>query len=186
MPKTDTARNEVIMAGIGGMGVLTAGQTLASAAARNYKHASYVPSFGFARRGGISEYTAIFCNEKIASPLLDQAHVVVLLDSSQYSAYEVRVRQGGIFIVDEADCTAERSKDDYKLYKLPGMETAVSMGSSVLIGLIMLGIYVAITECISPEHIKEELRIRYQGKQKFLERNLNAFNRGFEMGKKAK
>lgn len=186
MPQTKTARNEVIMAGIGGMGVLTAGQTLSSAAARNYKYASYVPSFGFARRGGNSEYTAIFCDERISSPLLDQAQVVVLLDSSQYSTYEARLRQGGTFIVDEADCTAERSRDDYMLYKFPGMETAVSMGSSVLIGLIMLGICLAITECISPEQIEEELRTRYEDNQKFLERNLAAFNRGFEMGEAAK
>ncbi|HEY50077.1 MAG TPA: hypothetical protein G4O13_08545 [Dehalococcoidia bacterium] len=180
------SRNEIIMAGIGGMGVLVAGQTLSRAAFHQYKHTSYVPSFGAARRGGNSEYTVIFSDEKISSPLLDQSQSVVLLDSTQFAAYEARVRPGGVYIVEKSDLTAERGRKDYKLYTLPGMEIAVSMGASVLIGLIMLGACIAITECISPEAIEDEIRLRFAGEKDLLQRNLDAFRRGFELGKAAR
>ena len=180
------SRNEIIMAGIGGMGVLVAGQTLSRAAFQQYLHTSYVPSFGFARRGGNSEYTSIFSDERIASPLLDQSQSVVLLDGSQFAAYETRVRLGGIYIVEKADLTAERARNDYKLYTLPGMEIAVSMGASVLVGLIMLGAYIAITGCLSPIAIEDEIGLRFADVKDVLQRNLEAFRRGIELGKAAR
>jgi 2-oxoglutarate ferredoxin oxidoreductase subunit gamma len=179
-------RGEVVMAGIGGMGVLVAGQILSHAAFQRHKHASYVPSYGFARRGGNSEYTVIFSDEKISSPILDQAQVVVLLDSSQFGVYESRVRPGGVFIVEKSGLTADRERQNYKLYMLPTMEIAVSMGASVLVGLIMLGACVAIIGSISQQLIEAELRIRYGDNEKSLARNIEAFRHGLELGKSAK
>jgi 2-oxoglutarate ferredoxin oxidoreductase subunit gamma len=180
------ARGEVLMAGIGGMGVLVAGQILSRAAFKQHKFASYVPSYGFARRGGNSEYTVIFSDKKISSPLLDQAQAVVLLDSSQFGAYESRVRTGGIFIVEESGLTADRERKDYDLYTIPAMETAVGMGASVLVGLIMLGACVAITGLIAPNLVEDEVRIRYKDGEKLLLRNIEAFRHGLKLGKSAK
>lgn len=179
-------RGEVLMAGIGGMGVLVAGQILSRAAFKRHKHASYVPSYGFARRGGNSEYTVIFSDKRILSPLLDQAQAVVLLDSSQFGAYECRVRPGGLFMVEKAGLNADRERKDYELYTLPAMETAVSMGASVLVGLIMLGACIAITGSLSQKLIEDELRIRYGDDKKLLARNLDAFRRGHKLGASAK
>ena len=74
MEQNGRARNEVLMAGIGGMGVLVSGQVLLEAAFQRYEHVSYVSSYGFARRGGLCECTVVFSDEKIASPLLDRSH----------------------------------------------------------------------------------------------------------------
>jgi 2-oxoglutarate ferredoxin oxidoreductase subunit gamma len=179
-------KNEVIMAGIGGMGVLVAGQTLSRAASQHFSHTSYVPSFGFARRGGNSEFTVIFSDERISSPLLDQAQAVVLLDSSQFTAYESRVRTGGIFIVEKAGLTVERQRDDYKLYLFSGMDIAVGMGASVLVGLIMFGAYIAISESIAQELIENELNRRYGDDEKMLKRNVDAFRQGLVLGNNAR
>lgn len=179
-------RGEVLMAGIGGMGVLVVGQTLSRAAFKKHKHASYVPSFGAARRGGNSEFTVIFSDKRISSPLLDQAQVVVLLDSSQFRAYELRVRQGGLFIVEKAGLNADRERKDYELYTIPSMEAAVSMGASVLVGLIMLGACISITGLLPPKFIENELRTRYGDDKKMLARNLDAFKRGHMLGASAK
>lgn len=185
MPVAKVQRNEVIITGIGGMGVLVAGQILLRAASHQYDHVSFLPSYGFARRGGNSECTLVFSNEQISSPLLDQAQVVVLLDSSQFGGYEPRVRSEGIYIVEKSGLAAERSRQDYTLYTLPGMELAVSMGASVLIGLIMLGACVAITGSISPDVIRDELKAKYGSEAALFERNVDAFERGLEMGKAA-
>ena len=60
------SRFEVIMAGIGGQGVLTAGQLLAEAAMADYRHVTWLPSYRAAVRGGASECTVIFSREEIA------------------------------------------------------------------------------------------------------------------------
>ena len=73
MKQNGKARNEVLMAGIGGMGVLSAGQVLLESAVNRYKHVTFISSYGFARRGGLCECTVIISDDKIASPILDQA-----------------------------------------------------------------------------------------------------------------
>ena len=177
------SRSEVLMAGIGGMGVLVSGQVLLEAAFQSHEHVSYVSSYGFARRGGLCECTVIFSDEKVASPLLDRAQVVMLLDSSQFPSFEPRVRPEGIIIADKAGLTAGRKREDYRLYALPCLEIATSMGSILGKNLIMLGAYVAITGSVSPEHIEDELRRRYEDNDKVLTRNLDAFERGVELGR---
>ena len=183
MKQNGKARNEVLMAGIGGMGVLSAGQVLLESAANRYKHVTFISSYGFARRGGLCECTVIISDDKIASPILDQAQVVILLDSSQFPAFEHRVRPGGIIIADTAGLEAARHRDDYKLYALPFLETAKGMGSILGKNLMVLGAYVVLTGAVSPGLIEEELRARYKGNEKVLQQNLAAFQRGVELGR---
>ncbi len=173
----------MIIAGLGGMGVLSAGQILLEAAFREYKNVSYAPTYGFAKRGGLCQCTVIYSNEKIASPLVEQANAVMLLDSSQFATFEPRVKPGGIMIAEKASFFADRGIDDYRLFVLPGLEIAVAMGSSVVNNFIMLGAYVSITGAVSPEHIEEALNARYINDQKVFQRNLNAFKRGLEIGR---
>jgi 2-oxoglutarate ferredoxin oxidoreductase subunit gamma len=183
MSKTRSSRGELIIAGLGGMGVLSAGQILLEAAFQQYKNVSYAPTYGFAKRGGLCQCTVIYSNEKIASPLVEQAHAVMLLDSSQFATFEPRVKPDGIIIAEKASFFADRSRDDYRLFVLPGLEIAVGMGSSVVNNFIMLGAYVSITGAVSVEHIEEALNTRYRNDQKVFQRNLSAFRRGLEIGK---
>ena len=185
MKRNGKSRNEVLMAGIGGMGVLSAGQVLLEAASHRYEHITYISSYGFARRGGLCECTVIVSDDKIASPLLDQAQAVMLLDSSQFPAFEHRVRPGGIIIADTAGLDAERSREDYKLYALPFLDTATGMGSILGKNLMMLGTYAVVTGAVSAELIEKQLRSRYKDNKKVLVRNLDAFRRGVDMGQSA-
>lgn len=182
MKQNGRARNEVLMVGIGGMGVLMAGQLLVESASHRYEHVTYISSYGFARRGGLCECTVISSDDKIASPVLDQVQVVMLLDSSQFAGFEPRVRPGGIIVADTAGLTAERARDDYKLYTLSCLDIAQSMGSILGKNLIMLGAFVVITEAVPPELIEDVLNERFKAKEKVREQNLAAFRRGVELG----
>ena len=179
------SRGEVIIAGIGGMGVLVAGQVLLNSAFQLYKHVSYVPTYGFAKRGGLCQSTVIFSDEKITSPLVDQAQTVIILDSSQFKGFEPRVRPGGFIIVEQTGLNADRDRDDYTLCALPGLEIAVSLGSTQVNNLILLGAYIKLLGAIPEEIIEGELRRKYQDNEKIMARNLEAFRRGLELGKSA-
>ena len=109
----------------------------------------------------------------------------MLLDSSQFPSFEHRVRPGGIIIADTAGLTAERGRDDYKLYALPFLDIAQEMGSILGKNLLMLGAYVVITGAVSTELIEDDLRNRYKDKEQVMQRNLDAFRRGVELGKSA-
>ncbi len=180
------SRGEVLMAGIGGMGVLVAGQVLLEAAFHAGKQVSYIASYGFARRGGLCECTVIYSDNKIASPLLDQAGVLMLLDSAQFAMFEHRVRPGGTILAEQAGLNAERKRSDYKLCSLPCLDIAVKeMGSILGKNLIMLGAYVSIVDSVPQNMCERELNERYADNPKVLQRNLDSFRRGLDLGKHA-
>ena len=186
MEQKATSKAEVIMAGLGGMGVLVAGQVVSWAALQRYKHVSWAPSYAVARRGGLCECTVIFSDEEIASPLLDQAQTVIVFDGSQMKAFESRVRAGGVMIVEKAGLTDTPERGDFTLLPVPGMEIAISLGESLINNLILLGVYVKTDRVIPCELIERELERRYGSKEKILERNKTAFRRGLELGKTIK
>ena len=177
-------RDELFIAGLGGMGVLLIGSLLASAAFKKYEHVSWLPSYGVQPRGGLSECTAIFSEERIASPLLDQAQTVILMDGPQYGVMEPRVRSGGLMVVDKTGMEEKRSREDFRLLAVPARDTAInSFGEVGPTNLILLRVYIAAAQGMSSDVIYEELEKRFKKKEAVLTRNKKAFDQGLEMGR---
>ena len=177
------SRYELIIAGLGGMGVLAAGRLLASAAARVYEHISWVPSYATERRGGLVECTVVLSHHEIASPILSRAQTVMLLDSSQLKAFESRVRPKGLVIVESASLKDEPGKTNFRLLPVSGLEVAMGIGGIIVNNLILLGVYVELIKPLPPDLIEEELDRRYGDRDAMLQRNREAFRRGLELGK---
>ena len=183
MVKDESSRVELIMAGLGGMGVLTAGQLLAWAALQKYKYVSWVPSYDTSRRGGLCECTVISSDEEITSPLLDQAQTVILFDGSQLKALEQRVSAGGIMIVESAGLKDTVKRQDLKLVPVSGLEVAMHMGDGQLNNLVLLGVYIGVVKSVSASFIEDELARRYVSKESLLKRNRDAFREGLKLAK---
>ncbi len=187
MEQKSSSRTDVIMAGLGGMGVLIAGQILSHAALKKCKYVTWLPSYGVQKRGGLVECTILFSDEKeIASPLIDQAQTVMVLDSSQFKAFEPRVRPGGVMLVESAGLEEEQERDDYELLKINAIEIATSTGDIRRNSLVLLGAYVAVNDAIPAELIEAELKERFGASETVLESNQKAFRRGVELGEALK
>ena len=63
MNQETPTKTELIIAGLGGMGVLSAGNILATAALKKYKYASWLPGYGSEKRGGLCECTMVISDE---------------------------------------------------------------------------------------------------------------------------
>ena len=186
MPQKANSQGEVIIVGIGGMGVLLAGQVLAYASMNRYKYVSWLPSYFAAMRGGLCECSMAYSDDEILSPILDQADAAIILDSSQYKAFEPRVKPGGLIIVEASGMKDEKSRDDIKLVLVPGLEAAVKLGAMQANNLILLGVYVTKTKTISPDLIEQELDRRFKGKEAVLKQNKEAFRAGLKMANSLK
>ena len=183
MEQKEPFRDELFIAGLGGMGVLLIGSLLASASFKQYKYVSWLPSYGVQPRGGLSECTVIFSEERISSPVLDQAKTVILVDGSQYAVMEPRVRPRGVMIVDRNGLTEERTREDIRLLPVPAMETAIrKFGDATATNLVLLGVYIAATEAMPTNLIHAEMKQRFGSREKVLERNREAFEQGLKLG----
>ncbi len=176
----DKRRGEVIFSGIGGGGVLLAGEFVAEAAYAEYEHVVWFPNYSAAVRGGPCECFVIFSDEEIASPVLSKVQTVVVLDPAQLKACEGRVRPGGTIIVESTGLKEKVEREDVTVIKVPALENARAMGNPRSANLILLGVYVGATKLISLELIEKGLEARFGDNAKL---NMEAFRQGLKIAK---
>ena len=177
MENMTPARHDVIMAGIGGKGVLIAGQLLAGAGMQSYKHVSWAPTYFAIMRGGSCECTIILSQEEIASRILNRAEAVVVFEPTQLQDFEGRAKPNGLLIAESADLP-EIKRQDIKVVKVPAIEMAAQLGGILAANFVLLGAYTEITKVVSTELIEKEIEQRFSTNEKALSLNRRAFQEG--------
>ena len=173
--------HDVILAGIGGRGVLAAGLVLAQAALARFDHVVWLPSMTTAMRGGPCEAAVSFSSEPIASPLVWRPQAVVVMEASQLQGLESRVQPGGVIIVEEAGLDGKVHREDVRLLKVPAIATAVEIGDSQAANMVLLGVYIGMTRVLPPELVEEQISDKFGGNDRVLSLNGAAFSQGLKM-----
>mgnify|MGYP001599786966 CR=1 len=181
MPEAKIDTHSVLMAGVGGKGVLTAGLLLAEAGASQFPHVLWFPSYQAAKRGGPCECTVILSAEEIASPALSETESLIIMDKSQLRPFLGRLSSGGLLIVDNTGFEAEVSRKDINIIKIPAVEMAVGMRSLQSANLILLGAYVRLKQVLAVNIIEEELREQFSSREQQLKTNLQALYSGWQL-----
>ena len=75
------AKKEIICAGFGGQGVLTAGMLLINAGMEQDKNVLFYPSYGSEMRGGTANCTVKISDGLIASPISKQPDILFTMNT---------------------------------------------------------------------------------------------------------
>ena len=94
-------KEEIIIAGFGGQGVLSMGKILAYAGLMQDKEITWIPSYGPEQRGGTANVTVIVSDEKISSPILNSYDTAIILNQQSLDKFEKTVKPGGTLIYDD-------------------------------------------------------------------------------------
>ena len=105
-------KEEIIIAGFGGQGVLSMGKILAYAAMLEGKEVSWMPSYGPEQRGGTANVTVIISDERISSPILSKYDTAVILNQPSLDKFESQIKPGGTLIYDGYGITIPPSRKD--------------------------------------------------------------------------
>jgi 2-oxoglutarate ferredoxin oxidoreductase subunit gamma len=179
---TGPMRHDVIMAGVGGRGVLMAGLLLAQAGMTEYRNVLWFPSYASTMRGGPCECTVILSNNSIASPMLSRTQAVIIMETSQAEPFENRVQSGGIAIVESTGLSEKMRRDDITTLYIPAVERAVALGNAPVMNLLLLGAYIETTRVLNPEAIDKVLenRLAGRGREQLLALNKHALREGMK------
>lgn len=176
---------ELLIAGVGGWGIVTMGDVMAKAAARKYKHVVWFPSYSTAPRGGESECCVIFSDEEIPSPIIYRSGTVMVLGAWRIKDFEDRVHPGGLMLIDTTGLKDEQkvTRNDVRVEYLPVMETAIRLGNVRNANLVMMGAYVQMTKALPPQLLTAEIEHRFGGKgrEKVAAACHQAFNEGMAL-----
>ena len=77
-------KEEIIIAGFGGQGVLSMGKILAYSGLMEGKEVTWMPAYGPEQRGGTANVTVIVSDEKISSPILSKYDAAIILNPEAY------------------------------------------------------------------------------------------------------
>lgn len=163
MEKKEPTRFEVVIAGLGGQGLLTAGKILIEAGVDEYEHVFYLPNYGPAMRSGECECTVTLSNEKITAAGSLEPPASIVMGAEAFKQHVKRLRPGGKLFVDSSLVKDKADRDDIEVFYIPATKTAVDIGSPVVSNLVLLGAYVEATKALPMEALENALAKRLIG-----------------------
>jgi 2-oxoglutarate ferredoxin oxidoreductase subunit gamma len=172
-------KQEVIVTGFGGQGIVLAGKILGMAAALgDHRESTLVQSYGPESRGGACCAQVIISEKTIQYPYVKMADVLVCMSQSAYEKYKSQIKPEGYLITDRDLVNPDGQRE---VFDIPATRMAEELGRSMMANIIMIGFVTAITALISEKAARDAVKSSVpKGTE---EMNLKAFTRGFEYGR---
>jgi len=172
-------RTEIRIAGLGGQGVVLAGQILGRAAVYDEKHVVQTQSYGAEARGSAAKSEVIISDEKIGFPVVRKCDILVALSQTALEKHKKDLKEDGILVVDE-DIVTVAPDAQAKVFKVPATKTVeAELKSKVYANVVMLGALTKITGLVSKDAV--EKAILNSVSKEAQESNINAFRIGFKL-----
>ena len=151
-------KEEIIIAGFGGQGVLSMGKILAYSALMEGHEVTWMPAYGPEQRGGTANVTVIISDKRISSPILSTFDTAVILNQPSLERFEPTIRPGGTLIYDEYGICKPPTRKDLHLYRINAMDAAAEMQNFKGFNMIVLGGLLRVRPLVSIENVLQALR----------------------------
>lgn len=175
-------KEEIIIAGFGGQGVLSMGKILAYSGVMQDYEVSWMPSYGPEMRGGTANVTVILSDSPISSPIAHDFDTAILLNQQSMDKFEQMIKPGGVLIYDPNGIVRTPTRSDIDIYSLNATEECARRGNSRLFNTMMLGGYLKVRPYVTLDStfqgLKKSLPERAWGS---LPANEDAIRAGMEM-----
>lgn len=132
-------KEEIVIAGFGGQGVLSMGKILAYSGLMDNKEVTWFPAYGPEQRGGTANVTVILSDEKISSPIVDAYDIVIALNQQSLDKFAPKVKAGGILIFDTNGIHKRPNREDIKIYPVDAMEATLEVGNPKAYNMVVMG-----------------------------------------------
>lgn len=150
-------KEEIIISGFGGQGVLSMGKLLAYAAMMEGKEVSWLPAYGPEQRGGTANCTVIVSDNKVPSPIVSHYSTAILLNQPSIEKFMPTIKPGGALIYDNSSVMEIPERDDIDIYSMDAMDAAAEMNNIKTFNMIVLGGLIKIKPIVSVENIRKAL-----------------------------
>jgi 2-oxoisovalerate ferredoxin oxidoreductase beta subunit len=144
----------VKLAGFGGQGILSAGNTLSTLAMYEGLNVTWIPSYGPEMRGGTSNCSVRLSNKRIGSPLVESPNVLIAMNGPSLDRFESEVVPGGTIIVNSSIVEKKVTRTDVKVHYAPLTAISTELGVPAAQTVAGLAAYLAATKVIPVEKLE--------------------------------
>lgn len=172
-------RERMIFAGFGGQGLLTAGKLLAECAMAEGREVTFFPSYGSEVRGGTSHCHVVISDEPIASPLVEEATALLIMNQPSLERFLPTLERGGFVTLNTSMAEAPENMDGLELLAIPASELAREIGSVRVANMIMLSALNEVRALVTPGRLHDLLIEKSSGRrERFIPLNEKALQTG--------
>ena len=172
---------EIRIAGFGGQGVILAAAVIGKATAIfEGGHATMTQSFGPEARGGSSSAQVILSSEPILYPYITRPDVLVVMSQEAYTRFAPELKPDGILITEQDLVRIDQFPAGVRAYGVPATRLAEELGRKVVLNIVMVGFYGAVTNLVNPDSLRKAVADSVPPAMQKL--NLDAFDKGFAYG----
>ena len=151
-------KEEIIIAGFGGQGVLSMGKILAYGGIMQDQEVSWLPSYGPEMRGGTCNVSVVLSDNKISSPVLSRFDTAIILNQQSMDKFENQVKPGGLLIYDTNGITRHPERTDITICRIDAVEEAAKMGNAKAYNMVVLGAFLKMKPIVTMENVLKGLK----------------------------
>lgn len=172
-------RQEILLTGAGGQGLILASIVLAEAAVNDNKNVVQTQSYGPEARGGSSMAGVIIDVDTIEYPKVTKPSVLLCMNQASFNKYLPKVEPGCTIIVDSTFVSGPY-RDEYNIIALPITKAAKEqLGREVVANMLALGAINAVTGLVDRDIFRRSIfKLAPKGSG---ELNQKAFDLGYRL-----
>jgi len=151
-------KEEIILAGFGGQGIMLIGKLLAYAGMKEGFEVSWMPSYGPEMRGGTANCIVKISTNRIASPLSSNPDSLIVMNLPSLEKFESYIKSSGSIYLNSSLIKKDVLRTDINdIMKIPANSIAKDIGNPKIANMVMLGAYLANNDYINIDTVKESL-----------------------------
>jgi 2-oxoglutarate ferredoxin oxidoreductase subunit gamma len=158
-------RQDIILSGSGGQGVILAGTLLAEAAGvLEGREVVQTQAYGIQARGGASRSSVIISDSRIKFHEVLRPDVLLCLSQPAYDRYALDLREGGLLIIDRDVVHADDARPDVNVIALPFIAEAEKLKRRIVANVMALGALAVLAGVVKPESLAKALSCHLPGR----------------------
>ena len=154
-------KEEILIAGAGGQGILFIGQLIAQAAIIENKQVTWLPSYGPAMRGGKANCAVIISDNSIGSPIVESPNTLIAMNAPSL-VFATNVVSGGLVILNSSLVRWDNSRNDLRF---------IEIITEKMPNISMLGAYIKERKIVKMESVLAALENKLKEKKELFEMN---------------
>ena len=174
MTKTCSKTWQVILSGVGGQGLMMAGNLLGKAAVLfEGKNAAMVTAYGVESRGTFTKSDVIISELEIDFPEVLDADAVIALDVVAYKRYAESLHERALLIYDDKikHLPSKAKQEAYPISRI-----ARENGNPSSVNIVALAILTKLTGLVDEGSVRNAITEEFRGKPSFAEQNIAVFD----------
>jgi len=171
---------DIMFAGTGGQGVLTAGKILIEIGAENGKNVCWTSEYSAEMRGGIALCRVVISDEEIGNPYPDLLDVLCCMSQSAYDSYAGQLRKDAVVICNSPLFENPVFPQGTRPYGADTAALADEAGNPRGANLVLMGAMIRATQMLDPGQCMTALKKYFEKKGIDADSNLKCFQLGYD------